>query len=418
MPTQEHPAKVQEVAPVLRSPHRFVVRHPILSADQAIFGYELLFRDGLSASIGSTNQKPDSADTLDTTAVVGFDVLCNGAHAFIPCALDVLLSDYVTLLPPSGTVVELDASVIPNEAVVAACRRLKDAGYQIALTGFTFGDPRGPLTAMANILKVDFHISCVEQYAALVHNYGNLCRLLADKLESQEDFNAAQRVGFSLFQGSFFRKPDVLPVSRNSVNSVKYFKMFEAASRPELDPVEIENLIKSEPSVTFRLLRYLNSSLFSFANEITTIKQALAMMGMRETRRWLRLTATLGAAQSKPGALVLSALVRARFCELAGARILRSEADLFLMGILSLMDTILEMPMARVVQALPLSQECSAALLGKESQLQPVYQLMLAQEAGDWAAVNRLVAEYRLDESDLAEDHLQAMRWAQELISS
>jgi c-di-GMP-related signal transduction protein len=420
MPSQIRSAQNQqeESVSVLRSPYRFVVRQPILSVHQLVFGYELLFRDGLSACIGSSGPEPDPTETLDTTSVMGFDLLCNGTLAFIPCTRDALLRDYMTLLPPSQTVVELPVDLIPSEVVILACQRLKDAGYQIALTGFTLDDPREPLTPFASILKVDFHVFDIEKNTNMVRKYGKLCRMLADKLESQEDFIAAKQIGFSYFQGSFFRKPDVLPVTRNSVNSLKYFKMFEAASRPELNPTEIERLIESEPSVAYRLLRYLNSSLFSFADKITSVRQALAMMGMRETRRWLRLTATLGAGQDKPSVLVLSALVRARFCELTGPRILHSEADLFLMGILSLMDAILELPMSRVVEGLPLSEECSAALLGKESRLAPVYRLMLCQETGDWGAMKALAEDFHVAESDIANDHLNAIKWAQELIES
>jgi EAL and modified HD-GYP domain-containing signal transduction protein len=191
--------------------------------------------------------------------------------------------------------------------------------------------------------------------------------------------------------------------------------MLQAASRVVLDSHEIESLIKSEPSLCYRLLRYLNSSLFGFANEIHSVSHALAMLGVRETRRWVRLVAMLAAGQNRPSDLVLSALVRGRFCELLGPKIPHGDTDLFLMGIMSLMEAILEVEMARVVESVTLDRQCQAVLLGEPSQLRPVYELMLAQESGRWETVSELVTQLHLSESEVAEDYWQAMQWARNI---
>ena len=152
-----------------------------------------------------------------------------------------------------------------------------------------------------------------------------------------------------------------------SGNRLNYVRMLQVVSKPELEPREIENAIKGEASLCYRLLRYMNSAAFGFANEIHSVRHALSILGEREVRRWVRLVVTLSAGQNKSSELVLSALVRARFCELLSPKIKHGDSDLFLLGLLSLMDSILEIPMADVLDSVPIDQETKAVLLGGEA---------------------------------------------------
>jgi len=147
------------------------------------------------------------------------------------------------------------------------------------------------------------------------------------------------------------------------------------------------------------------------------VRHALSILGEREVRRWIRLVASLGAGQDKPSDLVLAALVRARFCELLSPRIQHGDSDLFLLGMLSLMDTILEIPMRQVLDNVPIDQECKAVLLGATSRLRPFYQLMLAQESGEWTAVKELTTQLHLGEADVSAAYWQAMQWARQVSS-
>jgi EAL and modified HD-GYP domain-containing signal transduction protein len=188
--------------------------------------------------------------------------------------------------------------------------------------------------------------------------------------------------------------------------------MLEMVSRSELDMREIERIIKGEASVCYRLLRYLNSAVFAFHTEIHSVRHALGMLGEREIRRWVRLVATVGAGQEKSTELVMTALVRARFCERLSTRVATGDSDLFLLGLLSLMDVIMEIPMSQVLESVPLDQESKAVLLGGASRLRPLYQLMLAQESGEWEQTAELAAQLGLAESDVAEEYFQAVIWA------
>jgi len=395
---------------------RYVARQPILSSGEQVFGYELLFRDGIADYFRSTDADAASRSTLDTSLLMGLDILCDGRKAFINCTTDTLLKDYITLLPSSQVVVEILESVSVDDLVKAACVRLKEAGYTIALDDFVADDPRAELAGFASIIKVDLQATTAQERAAIVKRFGSShCRILAEKVETREEFSACKKAGFTYFQGYFFRKPELLHAREIPKNQVNYLRLMQAISRDEVDAKEIEEIIKGEASLCYRLLRYLNSAAFSFAAEIHSVRHGLAILGEREVRRWVRLVATLGAGQNKPSDLVLSALVRARYCELLSSKVPHGDSDLFLVGLLSLMDAILEVPMGVVLEGISLDRESRAVLLGQKSPLAPVYQLMLSQEAADWPKVSELCAQLRLPESLVTTCHWQAMQWAREM---
>jgi c-di-GMP-related signal transduction protein len=179
---------------------RFVARQPILNREQQVFGYELLFRDGIENFFRATDADAAARSTLDSTLLMGFEVLCHGQRAFINCTRELLLKDGITLLPSAQTVVEILETVEPDDLVVAACERLRIAGYTIALDDYVANDPREALVPLADILKVDFERTTVEERTALVERYlRSRCRMLAEKVETREQFAAACEMGYVYF---------------------------------------------------------------------------------------------------------------------------------------------------------------------------------------------------------------------------
>ena len=395
-----------------------MARQPIFDRDEKVFGYELLFRDGLETAFSGDSDEASRA-TLDRSLLMGLDVLCDGQRAFVNCTRDTLIKGLVTLLPPPITVVEILESVPVDPDVMAACRSLREKGYLLALDDFIPNDAREPLTQMADIIKVDMPATTAVQRAKIVRKYGQgRCRMLAEKVESQAEFVQACDMGFTYFQGYFFRRPETLNTRDMPANRLNYMRLLQEVSRPDLNVIELEKLIKSEASVCYRLLRYMNSAVFGFKNEIHSIRHALSIMGEREVRRWVRLVAAVGAGQDCTSDLVLSALVRGRFGELLAPRVQHGDCDLFLLGLLSLIDAMLEMPMAEVLERLPLDQETKAVLMGQPSALRPVYQLMLAHESGEWAAAAKLGEALQLPSEDVAGYYWQAQRWAREVAAT
>jgi c-di-GMP-related signal transduction protein len=396
-------------------PLRYVARQPIFDREEKVFGYELLFRDGLENAF-SGDKDVASRATLDRSLLIGLDVLCDGKRAFVNCTRDTLIKGLVTLLPSTSTVVEILETVPADPDVLAACRSLKEAGYMIALDDYVADDPRESLVDLADIVKVEMQLTTEEQRTVLIKRFGPWrCRMLAEKIETHADFVRARDQGFVYFQGYFFRRPEMMQTRDMPANRLNYLKMLQEVSRPELNVTGLENLIKEEASVCYRLLRYLNSPMFGFKSEIHSVRHALSILGERDLRRWVRLVAAVGAGQEKTSDLALSALVRGRFGELLAPHVPHGKSDLFLLGLLSLIDAMLEMPMADVLERIALDQETKAVLLGRPSPLRPVFQLILAHESGEWAEAAALAETLHLEPEDVAACYWQAQQWAREL---
>jgi c-di-GMP-related signal transduction protein len=404
-------------SPALALPgQRFVARQPIFDLKQNVFGYELLFRNGIENYF---NADPESAarSTLDSSLLFGIETLCDNRRAFVNCTREVLFKDLITLLPPGQAVAEILETVEPEDRVIAACKRLKSSGYLIALDDFAPHDPRIPLVEYADMIKVDIRATRPEERAAMMRRFASpKCKMLAEKLETPHEFYQARKMGFVYFQGYFFCRPEIVMGREVPASRLHYVRLLEMVSRREIDMRELEKLLKQEASISYRLLRYLNSPLFGFSLEITSIRHAMAVLGERELRRWIRLIVTVGAAEQKCSELVLMGLARARFCELLSDRT-QSSSDLFLMGLLSVMDAILEVTMEALLEQLPVDHETKAVLLGQKSPLRPLYQLMLAQESGEWTKTAALAQELKLTDDEAASTWFQSLKWAQEATS-
>ena len=412
------PAREKAAAsnPLALPGQRFVARQPIFDRAQNVFGYEILFRNGVEDYF---NADPELAarSTLDSSLLFGINMLCDNRRAFVNCTRDVLFKDLITLLPPNQTVAEILETVEPEDRVIAACKRLKAFGYLIALDDFAPDDPRLPLCEFADIIKVDVRATQPEERAGMIRRFGSpKCKMLAEKLETPHEFQQAREMGFVYFQGYFFCRPEIVIGREVPASRLHYIRLLEMVSHSEIDMRELEQMLKQEASISYRLLRYLNSPLFGFALEIKSIRHAMAVLGEREMRRWVRLVVTVGAAEQKCSELVLMGLARARFCELLPDR-LHSNSDLFLMGLLSIMDAILEVSMDLLLEQLPVDRETKATLLGQDSSIRPLYQLMLAQEAGEWAQSSAIAKQLNLPDEEVASTWWRALQWAQEATS-
>ena len=414
----ENAAKASPDRRIDIKPLRFVARQPIFDREEKVFGYELLFRDGLENAFTGTDVEAASRATLDSSLLMGLDVLCDGRRAFLNCTRDTLVHGLVRLLPSQSTIVEILENVPPDPEVMAACRQLKEAGYMIALDDYVTGDAREPLVELADIVKVEMKLTTSAQRAELIKRHGVWhCRMLAEKVETREEFAVVRQQGFAFFQGYFFRKPEILSTRNMPANRLNYLRMLQEVSHPELDVPALEQLIKGEASICYRLLRYMNSAAFGFNCEIHSVRHALSILGEIEVRRWVRLIAAVGAGQGRASDLVLSSLVRGRFGELLAPHVQHGESDLFLLGLLSLIDSMLEMPMSEVLDKVPLDHETKAVLLGKPSLLRPVFQLMLAYESGEWEPARQLADTLHLDDLQVASFYWQAQQWAREVLS-
>jgi len=398
---------------------QFATRQPILAVDETVIGYKLLFRTDVVNHFSAQDPEGAARTTIDMSTLIGLDVLCDHRLAFISCNRDILLGQGLAFLPADRVVAEIDRAVEVDDAVIEACCRLKNAGYRIAIDGFRAEDPRQAIMHLADYLKVDLREKDWEKIPELVGpDHWKHAVLVATNVESRDEFDVARRTGFQLFQGFFFRKPESLRARTAPTNRITYLRLLQAVMQPELDWDRIEELIKSDPTLYLRLLRFLNSPLFGIRGEVRTVRQAFLMMGDDELRRWCRLAGMFEMSKGKPGELRLSALVRARLAELLGSRIEHGASDLFLLGLLSLMDTILEIPVSAVIEGLPLDDEARKLLLEHDGALAPIYELILAMESGKWNQVSDACNAFGIGEGFAAECYAKAMEWAQTLTAS
>ena len=397
---------------------RFAARLPILSTNEQVWGYKLLFRTDVRDYLPSTDGESASRGVIDISSLVGLNTLCNGRPAFIVTTHDILLGEYLALLPPEMVVAEIPDSVAMDAEVTEACRKFKAAGGRIALSNFRASDSRRD-PALADFLTLDLKNSPLGEVFELARRYHNRGpQLIAEKVETREDFEFSRNLGFALFEGYFFRKPELMRARSARSNRNVLLRLLGAVFRPRLDWKELEEIFKSDPMLYVRLLRYLNSAIFGQRSEIKTINQALTILGENEIRRWCRLSGMLELSKDKPSDLALSALVRARFAELIGAQVEHGDADLFQVGLLSLTDAMLEISMRDVLEGLPVDDAVRTVLLENGGPLFPIYELILAVEAGVWPTVEELAFDLKIDQDFIAHSHWTAMEWAHSVVNA
>jgi EAL and modified HD-GYP domain-containing signal transduction protein len=407
-------------APAAEKSSPCIARQPILNAAETVIGYELLFREDREES-QFVADLAGSCKTVDNLNAIGLDILCDGTTAFVNCEHQMLLKEYFFLLSPAEVVIEIQKSVPPAPDVIAACQKLKQAGYSICLDGFVPGDLREALIPYAKFIKVDVRQVPPAGSGSIAKQFGSRCHMLAHKVGTRDSFITAQKNGFTHFQGYFFRQPQQMRARQIPASQATYLRLLQEISKPEWDFNEIEELIKREPSLCHRLLRYLNSLLLGQASPVLSVRHGLTLLGEREVRRWIRMATTLVMGQDRPSDLLCSSLVRARFCELIGAKVPHGESDLFLLGMLSLMDSILEVPIGLVVENLSLDSVTREQLLsgktGGTTILSPIYDLMVARELGDWEKVTSLGKQLNLSLFFMNKSYNEAMRWSHGITS-
>jgi c-di-GMP-related signal transduction protein len=394
---------------------KYLARQPILNRARELFAYELLFRNGLQNSCDGLDLELASTSVLDTSFLIGFEKITAGHRMFINCPRDFLLRDYVSLFPPNLVVVEILENIHPDQEIIEACQRLKQAGYSIALDDFVDSPDWAPLVSLADIIKVDFRLTDPKEQHAIVSRYAEKnIRMLAEKVETREEYAAAMEMGYSLFQGYFFCRPEMMQHRGLPSFKLAYLELLRAATAPEFDIQELASKIKHEASLTFRLLRYLNSAAFGLRVEIRSVPHALSLLGERELRKWIAVVSVGVLADGKPDELMVVPVVRGRFCELLAplAGMPAHANDLFLMGLLSVMDAILDQPLDSILAELPVRSEIKDALLARTGMYWQLLELATAHERADWEEVSVLASKTGMNEEQVSAVYVSAVDWS------
>jgi len=399
---------------------KFIARQPIFDDKLKLFGYELLFRAS-SENVFRPYKSASDSLIVDSTSLFGLQSLTGHAKAFINLDLFALQRGTARLLPPDQVVIEILENITPTQEVVHLCAELCNEGYTLALDDYV-GHPKWePLIPLVKFLKVDFRACDPPARAAIANRHraqpgadANSMRLLAEKVESNNDLLEARSLGYVYFQGYFFCKPSTLSVREIPGNKLNCLRLLHLVASPDFSYDAVEELLKTDPALVYKLLRYLNSWLVAIRGEIHSIREAIALLGEKEFRRWISVLAVVAMASDKPHELIRTALTRAFFCEALAKSLpaptapLIKSSDLFLMGLLSVTDAILDRPMEQVLASLPIANEVRAALCGSANQHRDVYDVLLAYERADWPGMSAASARLGIDESSVADCEAKA----------
>lgn len=400
----------------------FIARQPIFDSKKKVFGYELLFRSSLDNFF--KHPDPDQATSKvisDAFFLFQMPALTEGKRAFINLTRETLLREYVFLIPKDSIVVEIPENIDPDSEVIEACRRLKKAGYLLALDDFTYADRYAPLLDLTDFIKVDFLSTGKSERRSLFKDFAPRgIRLLAEKVENSEAFSEALEIGYPYFQGYFFCKPTVIQGKDIPGFKLHYLQILQEILRPEMNFSRLEEFIKREVSLSYKLLRYMNSAFFGLKNKVNSIKQALVLLGEKEIKKWLSLVTLATMGKDKPEELAVHTITRAKFCETLAphAGLLSRAGDLFLVGLFSLIDAFLDRPLSDILAEIPVHDEIKGAILGEDNRLGKVYRFVLSYEEGNWGRMAEQGVKIGIDEARPPQLYLEALKWGQESFRS
>jgi len=398
---------------------QFIARQPIFDRNGRVYAYELLFRSGLDNYFDCDDQDHAAASVIANSSLLfGLNEMTSNSKAFINCTRKVLLENYLTVLPKEQAVIEILEHVEPDAEIVEACRRLKKQGYILALDDFVYHQNYEPLLQLADIIKVDFLLSDPDEQARLARTFiPRGIRMLAEKVETYEVYEQAKKMGYQLFQGYFFAKPVIVSRKDIPTNKLQFLRILKDVHAEEIDFKKLAQTIQSEVSLTYKLLKLINSAAFALRHKVSSILQALSLLGIREIRSWVSLLSISQMADDKPAELVVSSLVRAHFCEKAALAcgMGNRKSDLFLMGLFSLLDVIMSRPLDEILDEITIEEDIRAALTGEPGVMRTILDLIVAIERADWDQVSALTAQLQTEEQTLCTAYMEAVKWAQEI---
>lgn len=397
----------------------FIGRQPILDDKQQIIAYELLFRHSATAdhAVIENDLKACARVLVNTLSDMGAQWLLGDKLAFINVDEETLFSEFIELLPPKRTVLEILETVSPSPAVVERCRALRAQGYRIALDDHVPSPEFAELMNCVDFVKLDVGAHGLEKTAQMFAQLkGWPLQVVAEKVETRAEFMACKNIGFHYFQGFYFAHPETLSARIINPSYAVVLDLLNLVSR-KAEFKDIELGFKRDAALSFKLLRYINSVGFGLSCEIQSIRHALNILGTQQLYRWLTLLLVTAGEHSAVPALMKTAITRGRLTELLGEGYLeKADCDnLFITGIFSLLDAMLEMPMDQVLEKILLPEAINDALLGREGIYGPFLELAEACEDAETLRIVQIAESLQMDPEQVNSKHIAALAWVEEL---
>jgi EAL and modified HD-GYP domain-containing signal transduction protein len=397
----------------------FAARQPILDVDKNLYGYELLYRNSMENAFPNVDEEKATSNMIEGLHLdLGLDRIAADKLAFINFTSASILHGHPALLPCSLVVIEILETVKPSNAIYSKIRALYNEGFTVALDDFVHHSDWERFYPLCKIIKVD----CAEITELELQEVINVktrhphLQLLAEKVESAQEFEHYKALGFTLFQGYFFSKPEVIRSVALSTSQGLLSALLHEVTKLEPNIANVVELIELDPALSFKLLRYTQSPIFQRQNKIESIKQAAVTLGKAELKRFVMLLFAATFAEQKPSELMRLSLQRAKFCELfANATSHKDKASsAFLAGMLSLLDAMLDVKLAAVVSQLPLSTELKLALARQQGWLADCIALCVSFEHAMWNEIKSTCEQYSVDLEAISSAYNDAILWSEQ----
>ncbi len=389
--------------------HYYIGRQPIFDARLEVFGYELLYRP--HDTEGVVNVDGDQATSqvlLNSFMEMGLDELVGDRKAFVNLTRHFILNHELIPEASNQLVLEILEDIDGDDEIVEAVKLLKDKGYLIALDDFVYRRSLRPLLELADIIKVELPALTredLEAHVTALRNYP--LQLLAEKVETHEEFDFCKSLGFDLYQGFFLCKPKTLKGRRAPTNRLNTVQMLAKLQDPDVEIPELERIISRDITLSYKLLRYINSAAFALRIKIESIRHAIVYLGLREVKNWASLIA-LANIDDKPNELFVTALTRARMCELICEHTgIGNKGTAFIVGLFSTLEAIMDAPLDELLQSIPVVPEVPQALLHKEGPYADMLHTTLAYERGQWEQVRLLLLP-----TTTTDIYMRAVKWS------
>ncbi len=388
----------------------FVGRQPIFDGRQDVYGYELLFRSSDVNMAGQLDGNKATAQVVYNTLIeIGLDDLVGPNLAFINFPRELLMNGLADLLPPDRVVLEILEDVEVDDELIKSISQLADRGFTIALDDFIFKPKWEPLIELAGIIKLDVFeqsIEAVQEHFDRLKKYD--VKLLAEKVETRDEYDALKTIGFDYFQGYFFCKPYIVKKEKPPDNHIAILELLSRLQDPEVDIGEVETLISQTVSLNFKLFRYINSASFGLSRKLDSIHQAVVYFGLQRLKNLACLIAMTDI-NDKSSELITVGLIRAKMCELLAKTSRQPEPDVFfVVGLFSILDALLDLPLDEILETLPLSEEIIGALVHGEGRLAEALTCSRVCEQCIWPEIRFA----KLDITVIYEAYIESIAWA------
>ena len=397
--------------------HLFIARQPIYNRDKAVMGYELLYRnnDNNSATISDGDQA--SCETiLNTFMHIGIDNIVGSSLAFINLPREFIVNKALTPMFNEQAVLEILEDIKPDKDVINGIKRLKAEGYRIALDDFVYRDELIPFIELADFIKIDIHAlnkDQIEQHLVQLKPYQ--VKFIAEKIETHEMYRFCYGLNFDFFQGYFFCYPEMLKKKSLPSNKLVILKLLQKLQQPETNSDDLEKILIQDITLSYKLLRYINSASFGLRTEVNSIKDAIVLLGINNLKNWVSLIMMSKIIDSKPTEVIVTGMIRGKMCELLAEKYHPEiKHQMFVIGLFSVLDALMDQPMVDLLDTVILSTEIKLALLDYAGPQGAIYSDVLQYEKSNWDELNNS----DIDADKFTQSYLTAVNWADESTQS